>query len=280
MRAAAVGNAAFVESCLGTPALLHAKDRFGQTATHWAAYRGQIRILRMLVGAAGPRALSERDKDGRTALHWAVRKDRTLCAHYLLREGCPLDRQTKGTGETALHKACRQGNLDIARMLCLAGARRDVCTTHHQSALDIAIEMQALEHKMNNEARPEATGDEKEKTELAAGKADEPEGGDNNAAAVGGAPAASPTSPYPTGENGDAEVEDTNKFGPIVELLQTFTDEMVDPSRIMQDEEGEVAPDGSPKKRKRGKLKKKATLYVEGGPMAEVMEERLRAGKL
>ena len=47
-------------------------------------------------------------------------------------------------------------------------------------------------------------------------------------------------------EGGDAEVPETNKFGPIVELLQTFTDAMVDPSRLMQDEEGEVvAPDGT-----------------------------------
>ena len=94
MRAASIGNEEYIRSALRTPALLTAQDRFGQTAVHWAAYRGQLHILRMLVEAGG--SLTQRDNDGRVALHWAVRKDRTRCVRYIVSVGPHLIFRPKG----------------------------------------------------------------------------------------------------------------------------------------------------------------------------------------
>ena len=80
MRAAATGNQEYIQSCLtGTKKSIsnhvHIKDRFGQTAAHWSAYRGQIHILKMLIENGA--SMSIKDMDGRVCLHWAVRKERT-----------------------------------------------------------------------------------------------------------------------------------------------------------------------------------------------------------
>ena len=157
MRAAASGNVQYISSCLSSSkeATCSTKDRFGQTAAHWAAYRGQLHILKMLIEAGA--SMETKDTDGRTTLHWAVRKERAACVHYLLQNGSPLDGQTKGTGETSLHKAARQGSLDIVTLLCIAGCRRDKCTSHNQTALDIAIEMRTLEAEYAQKEKAEAT---------------------------------------------------------------------------------------------------------------------------
>ena len=269
MRAASIGNEAYIRSALRTPALLTAQDRFGQTAVHWAAYRGQLQILQLLVEAGG--SLSQQDNDGRVALHWAVRKDRTRCVKYILQRGSPLDVQTKGTGETALHKAARQGNIFTVEMLLVAGARRDMCTTHHQTPLDIAEEMSALEQKFRQEEAAEAE-------EMAAAAEAEAEAG---AAADGAAEPAEAeeqkdslpesTTKYATGESGDPEVEEDDKFGPIVRILREFDDTMIDKDKIFDDGEGGTDTRARAKRRE---------LYQEGGPMAEVLEERLASGQV
>ena len=62
-----------------------------------------------------------------------------------------------------------------------------------------------------------------------------------------------------------------DKFGPIVELLRNFDDSMIDKDDIYNDGN---ASDTS------GRAKRKRELYQEGGPMAEVLEERLASGKV
>ena len=302
MRAAATGNSEYITSCLSSAKTItvNAKDRFGQTAAHWSSYRGQIHVLKILIQAGA--SMETKDMDGRVTLHWAVRKERAACVHYLLQCGSPMDHQTKGTGETALHKASRQGNLDICRLLCIAGCNRDICTSHNQTALDIAIEMRTLEieyakkeqtdqleAKNNWEQDPVEEEKEKEKEkEKNAGT-----GSDTKEKETGGEPhltevQKSKQQSYPTDRpkespyvaNG-AEVEDDNKFGPIVEFLQQFTEEMVNPEslRDAEDEEAATAA-GATKKRKRGKFKRKSTIYNDDAPMAEVFEEQLRSGSM
>jgi hypothetical protein len=282
MRAASIGNVEYIRSAVRTPALLDARDRFGQTAVHWAAYRGQLQVLQLLVEAGG--SLSLRDNDGRVALHWAVRKDRTRCVRYIIQRGSPLDVQTKGTGETALHKAARQGNAFTVEMLLVAGARRNMSTSYHQTPLDVAEEMLALEQKFRRDEAAEA-----EEGVLSAGakdaaadaatddavdnaKAAEPEATAAGADAEGADTLAESTNKYATGEHGDPDVEDEDKFGPIVRMLREFDDTMVDKDKIFDD--GEGGSDAG------ARARRKRELYQEGGPMAEVLEERLASGQV
>lgn len=278
MRAAASGNVQYISSCLSSSkeATCSTKDRFGQTAAHWAAYRGQLHILKMLIEAGA--SMETKDTDGRTTLHWAVRKERAACVHYLLQNGSPLDGQTKGTGETSLHKAARQGSLDIVTLLCIAGCRRDKCTSHNQTALDIAIEMRTLEAEYAQKEKAEATeaakqwsaDDEKKDKETVDQELTEEQ--KNRQLSY---PADRPKeSPYVA--TGEKEAEDENKFGPIVEFLESFTEEMINPESLLVEEEDVVVK----KKRGRGKLKRKSTIYQDDAPMAEVFEEQLRSGSM
>jgi hypothetical protein len=300
MRAASTGNQEYIESCLSgnqksVAVVVHTKDRFGQTAAHWAAYRGQIHILKLLIAAGA--SMDTKDMDGRVTLHWAVRKERAACVHYLLQQGSPCDHQTKGTGETALHKAARQGNIDICQLLCVAGARRDICTSHNQTALDIAREMRKLEveymEKEKNEKEEEAklwengegknNGDKEpeEKAEAAPAPAPAPSSQEEQALTE---TQKSKKKSYPTDRPKESpyvatgkEIEEENKFGPIVELLEHFTDDMVNPKALMAEEDEEETKG---KKRGRGRLKRKSTIYQDDAPMAEVFEEKLRSGSM
>ena len=65
---------------------------------------------------------------------------------------------------------------------------------------------------------------------------------------------------YATGENGDPEVEEDDKYGTIVQMLREFDDTMIDKDKIYENEE-----DG------KNAGKRKRELYQEGGPMAEVL---------
>jgi hypothetical protein len=272
MRAAGSGNEAYVSSCLSSAKQItvEARDRFGQTAAHWSAYRGKLHILKLLIEAGA--SMDTKDMDGRVTLHWAVRKERASCVHYLLQRGSPTDHRTKGTGETALHKAARQGSLDIVSMLCIAGARRDIVTTHNQTALDIAYEMRALE---TDYAEKQKKADEEERSKEDSKEVEtKVEGGEDNDNEKRSNPTDRPKeSPY-VAPGIESEQEENNKFGPIVEYLETFTDDMINLKSLTIEEEE------SPKKRKRGKLKRKSTIYQDDAPMAEIFEEQLRSGSM
>ena len=302
MRAAATGNQVFVASCLSSSEVktVNAKDRFGQTAAHWSSYRGQIHILKLLVEAGA--SMSVKDMDGRTTLHWAVRKERASCVQYLLQQGSPLDGQTKGTGETSLHKAARQGNYEICKMLCVGGARRNVVTSHNQTALDIAKEMRQLEveyaekEKRNKaeeaklwQQEQEDSNDEK-KEEGEGGGEGEGEGGEGKKEEEKELTDAQKNKlkSYPTDRPKETsspyvadgvETEEENKFGPIVEMLEFFTDDMINLDSL-KEEETEKLQSTSGGGRGKRKLKRKSTIYQDDAPMTEVFEEQLRSGSM
>ena len=226
-------------------------------------------------------------------------------------QGSPTDHQTKGTGETALHKAARQGNFEICQLLCVAGCKRSICTSHNQTALEIAKEMRQLEldyaekEKQNKEeekklwAEEEKEEEEKKETKEAEETAmDVTDGASTNENCVAvdkikiGKDESltdvqkSKKKSYPTDRSKESpyvndvskeEVEEDNKFGPIVELLTNFTDDMINPESLID----QNLLNETKGKRKRGKkLKRKSTIYSEDAPMAEVYEEKLRSGSM
>ena len=64
-------------------------------------------------------------QDGHTALHLAVRRCQLEVVHCLLRHHCRVDQQDRH-GNTALHIACKDGNLPIVTAICGAKAILDL----------------------------------------------------------------------------------------------------------------------------------------------------------
>ena len=114
MLAVARNDKKYVTGKLNSGFKINSRDMVGQTACHWAAYRGNLEILEVL--ASKNAKLDITDFDGRTPLHWAIRKVRLRCLKFLLQatENQPkvIDLQTRGMNETCLHKACREGSVD------------------------------------------------------------------------------------------------------------------------------------------------------------------------
>ena len=101
--------------------LINAKDSLGFTPLHWAAQRGNRKVLIVLLQhGANSRAL---DDHGKSPLYWAVKKGQEKIAKILLAVKSVDINDTDLWGMTALHVAARSGQLDIAQDLVKAGAQ-------------------------------------------------------------------------------------------------------------------------------------------------------------
>lgn len=60
--------------------------------------------------------------DGRGFSHWKKPKGHHQVVRQLAREGADLSADLNGHGGTALHKACEEGDLELARILVVGGA--------------------------------------------------------------------------------------------------------------------------------------------------------------
>ena len=70
-------------------------------------------------------------------------------------------------------------------------------------------------------------------------------------------------------QQGESRALAMDRDGTIVQMLHEFDDTMIDKDKIYENEE-----DG------KNAGKRKRELYQEGGPMAEVLEERLASGRV
>ncbi|KAH9502007.1 Usher syndrome type-1G protein [Dermatophagoides farinae] len=64
------------------------QDDDGMTATHWAAYSGQLNALRIIVGRGGDP--EKCDYFGNTSLHWAAQNGHLKCVSFLISFGVNL----------------------------------------------------------------------------------------------------------------------------------------------------------------------------------------------
>ena len=60
---------------------------------------------------------SRPDSSGFTPLHYAVRASKIEIVDCLLKAGCEVNAQTKGSKATALHRACMKGRPEIVQLL-------------------------------------------------------------------------------------------------------------------------------------------------------------------
>ncbi|XP_046984024.1 uncharacterized protein LOC124554034 [Schistocerca americana] len=90
------------------------RGRWGRTALHWAAVRGDVEAARLLVGAGA--AVDARDDDGWTPLHHAAVNGHAEVAAELLVAGADRGATTR-RGQTALDLARESGYRRLVEML-------------------------------------------------------------------------------------------------------------------------------------------------------------------
>nr|XP_012605605.1 ankyrin repeat domain-containing protein 53 isoform X1 [Microcebus murinus] len=132
--AAAVGNVEWLRFCLGRDRKGVPADCRGFTAIHFAAQRGKLACLQILIEEYNfPVDLPT--NNNQTPLHLVIHKDnKTMalpCISYLLKKGAALNVQTC-KGSTPLHLAARHGLLGCVKVLVQSGAN-----VHAQDAMGL-----------------------------------------------------------------------------------------------------------------------------------------------
>ena len=97
------------------------RDNFGRTPLHEAAFRGHLKILRILIKHHVDKNL--RDKNDNTALHLAASEGHFEACRILLKNKV-LKNSRDMNGLTALHLAARNGHLDACKFLIEGGVEK------------------------------------------------------------------------------------------------------------------------------------------------------------
>ncbi|KIX03486.1 uncharacterized protein Z518_07039 [Rhinocladiella mackenziei CBS 650.93] len=112
------------------------KDSSGRSVLHWAAFRGNGRILTQIL-SCGARP-NPRDVPGRTALHFAARNGAVQCVRILLNAGAIVSPRDDYK-ETPLHLAASDGRNNILRLLLEKNAEIDARDSWEETPLDFAV---------------------------------------------------------------------------------------------------------------------------------------------
>ena len=92
-------------------------DNFGRTCLHFAASRGNLRVLSYLVRQVSSEDVEKKDIQGRTPLHYAAESSRAAgVIDTLVGRGCNIYAMDD-TGRTALHWAARWNNFEAVKKL-------------------------------------------------------------------------------------------------------------------------------------------------------------------
>jgi ankyrin repeat protein len=116
----------YVERCNGglTGNIL-SKDHSGRSVLHYAAERGNLAMIKYILGLPGKLDIDCKDLDGRTALSYAAETKRCEVIEMLKGRGGNL-RCADSRGRTPLHHAARRGNLAAVEKLIKLGGAEDV----------------------------------------------------------------------------------------------------------------------------------------------------------
>ena len=112
------------------------RDFTGNNLIALAVEADRIVILQRLIDAGA--GVDNIDYCGHTPIMMAATHDHVECTYVLVVHGAPLDRQSRRDGRTALHMACRFGNVRSLKVLLDAGARRDLTDFKVLTARDLA----------------------------------------------------------------------------------------------------------------------------------------------
>ncbi|MBU0513320.1 MAG: ankyrin repeat domain-containing protein [Proteobacteria bacterium] len=118
------------------PKLVNIRDVRRYTPLLWAARRNHSGLVRyLLVRGADP---SARNRWGNTALHWAAYNGHARVAARLIRARAQLNGRETEKGHTPLHDAAWKGRRRIVTLLLRAGARADLTNKAGRTAAQVA----------------------------------------------------------------------------------------------------------------------------------------------
>ena len=142
--AARLGDAAAVKALLRNGADVNAAQGDGMTALHWAAQKGDIELVAMLL-SAGASVRATTRLGGYTPMHLASQAGHPRVVAALLAAGSPADVRT-ATGASPLMLAARSGSVDTATRLIENGADINAKeSTYGQTALMVAAGLNRAE---------------------------------------------------------------------------------------------------------------------------------------
>ncbi|CAH2049103.1 unnamed protein product, partial [Iphiclides podalirius] len=159
---------AAVKEALLRPTDVNCRNNYGRAPIHWAASRGNVEIIKLLIEAkCDIEAVDKKQNDllqcacakgsvdvaayaislgakvqgcdaaGDAPLALAARSGHTSVVELLLENGAEIDAINK-TGRTALHVACEGGHSDTAVLLVSKGAAREASDNSGRTPLHIA----------------------------------------------------------------------------------------------------------------------------------------------
>ncbi len=112
-------KAEVVKVLLKAGAEVNAKDNSDSTPLHWAAAQGHTEVVRILLKAGAD--INAKDNGDPTPLHWAAHNGRTEVVKVLLKAGADVNAKN-GLGRTPLHLAAAKAHIKLAQFLIKAGA--------------------------------------------------------------------------------------------------------------------------------------------------------------
>ena len=130
------GCAACLELLRDAGADLEATDGYGLTPLHYAARRGDTKMVSLLVEAGVDVDATTLDKE--TALHYAARGGDTKIVSLLVEAGLDVDAKTPD-GETALYLAVYHRATSCVEVLLAAGASPNLREGHRLTPFDLAL---------------------------------------------------------------------------------------------------------------------------------------------
>jgi serine/threonine-protein phosphatase 6 regulatory ankyrin repeat subunit B len=135
--AAAIGDTAAVQQLLDKSANIEAKDKYGMTPLHRAAYYGKTDVVKLLLDKGAN--IEAKDNDGETALNRAAMYNFADIVKLLLDHGANVDIRDKN-GYTALIFAAANGSVDLVKLLLDKGANIGAKDNDGRTALGSAAE--------------------------------------------------------------------------------------------------------------------------------------------
>ena len=142
MIAAEKGNIALVEAITTQNANLNynQKDIEDKTEIFYAIQGGQEENVDVVsrLAARGSKFTGIYDSTGFTPLLLAVKLDKVAIVEELLRLEANANEATKNQGDTALHLACLEGNLELIKLLVAYGADQRLVSKRKETPREVA----------------------------------------------------------------------------------------------------------------------------------------------
>lgn len=137
--AAFKGSREIVELLLKRGAPPHAQSKAGGSALATGAAKGHLEIVKLIAAKVPPAALRRPDMDGFSALHSAALEGHLAVVEFLVEQGLPVEGAPWKDKWTPLMAACRGGNPEVVGFLVERGANINAVSTNGWTPLQAAV---------------------------------------------------------------------------------------------------------------------------------------------